>query len=353
MKLKFLLLLIGIFGFHTYFLKAQNNPPQQGSTTTEKSADEVIQDLLTAGRSDANKILKAYISPFAEGLGFAQLEGWYHTAKPLKKWAWNVQVITTAAIIPEDKKSFKISSLGLQNVELAPGSSDENPTVFGSNATNPNKLIIKGIVNPQPIALFSGTGVTDALPYAALQLSLGIFKNTELTMRGTPVRINFGTNGYLQPFGVGFKHDIKQWIPSIALSNFSLSVVGSYSILNIYTKLDISNLQNNPKDQTIDFKSKTWSAGIVTSKRFSLLTLFASIRYDNVQTATDLLGTYKIGNGAQEAIIENPYRENFSYNRFVINGGAKIKLGKFFAFLTATGGKYPGASLGFGLGGNE
>ena len=63
------------------------------------------------------------------------------------------------------------------------------------------------------------------LPVPYFQGSIGLVKNTELMFRLSPLKIDFGQLelGY---WGLGFKHDVMQWIPVAKRIPIDLSFLG-------------------------------------------------------------------------------------------------------------------------------
>jgi hypothetical protein len=319
-------------------------------------AQERLQSTLLLGKSDANKILKTYAEPAAIIGGLTQTEGWYHSARPLKPGNVGIQFIGNATLIPQDQESFDIRSLNLQNGIIPTGETGNSATVLGASnggAKLINRLTGGGGNRPDTVRLLNGSGLP-VFPFPTLQFNVGFIRNTELSARAFYFPIQFDDRAVtLTSFGFGFKHDLKQWIPSIALSNFSLSLVANYNKAIAEYDIEITNLATNPRDQQWVFNNTTTSFGILASKRLPILTLMGGLRYDNSKTRMDLKGTYLVGDSPSPVITKDPVSQDFTGSRVGLALGFKLKLGWFSFHIVGTASKYPSASVGLGFGKNE
>jgi len=318
------------------------------------TAQERLQNTLLLGKFDANKLLAAFAEPAGIIGGLTQAEGWHHTARPLKPGNVGLQFIGNATLISQEQETFDIKSLNLQNGIIPSGETGNSATVFGPGDGGAN-LINRpvGGTRPDTIRLLNG-GNLPVFPMPVVQLNIGFIRNTELNFRGFYVPISFDDREVsIQTFGFGIKHDLKQWIPAIALSNFSLSLVANYNRATSKYDLEITNLPVNPRDQQWIFENTTTSFGILASKRFPVLTLMGGLRYDNTKTHMELKGTYLVGETPVPIPMQNPVIQDFSGGRVGLALGFKLKLGWFSFHVVGTASKYSSASVGLGFGKNE
>ncbi|MCU0440563.1 MAG: hypothetical protein MUC49_21930 [Raineya sp.] len=319
-------------------------------------AQERLQNTLLLGKPDADKLFKAYARPAAIIGGLTQTEGWHHSARPLKPGNVGIQIIGNVTLIPEDEELFDLRSLGLQNGIIPNGETGNSATVLGPSdggAKLLNRLTGGAGGRPDTVRLLNGNGLP-VFPLPTLQFNVGFIRNTELNARVFYIPISFGDREIsFTNFGFGFKHDLKQWIPSIALSNFSLSLVASYNKAIAEYDIEVTNLTNNPQDQQWVFNNTATSFGILASKRFPILTLMGGLRYDNSKTRMDLKGTYLVGDSPSPVVIKDPISQDFTGSRLGLNLGFKLKLGWFSFHIIGTASKYSSVSVGLGFGKNE
>jgi hypothetical protein len=319
-------------------------------------AQERLQNILLLGESDAKKILTAFAEPAATIGGFTQAEGWYHSARPLKPGNFNLQFIGMVSVVPDDKLNFDIRSLNLQNGRIPSGESGMSSTVIGATGGG-GRLIVNRSPGtggrPDTIRLLDGSGLP-IVPMFTPQINIGLIRNTEISFRGMYIPIATTEKDIiLTTFGVGIKHDIKQWIPSIALSNFSLSVIANYNVVKSDYGLSIDNLPINPNDQKWKFHNTTSSVGLIASKRLPLLTFMGGVRYDQIKTTMDLVGTYLVGDTPTAIPKKDPVSQDFRDSRVGLVLGTKLKLGWLSLHITGLVSKYSSFSVGLGFGKNE
>ncbi len=308
-----------------------------------------IEQAFELGLEDADKVMRAYLSPLGESMGFLQAEGWVFTARPLKRFQFNVHVNLNVMRVPQSARSFSVRELGLNNVVLPDGINDA-PTIFGSPEAGPsafNTVLGDSIAFPQ--------GIGNLIPLPVPQFNIGLGHNTELMVRFfPPIPIEFANVGI---YAAGIKHDLKQWIPAIALSNFSLSLIANYSYLRFNYGLDVINA-GDARNQEFIFTNRQWSLGLVASKKLPLLTFFGGLRYDNSNSTARFRGSFLVpdANGNVEVInIEdfNLLNQTYQGGRIGLTGGAKVKIWKLFAFGSATLSTFSTFNLGIGLGFND
>ena len=329
-----------------------------------QAQDKGIENTFLLGKDDATKILSKYIAPAPKLLGFAMAEGWYFTAQPLKRGRWNIQINSSTVIGSETDASYDLATLNLQNTATPNGS--QTATVFGTTAAT-----VTNNKNNKTIKLGEGFGdITPVDPSVVtlpnLQLNIGLRKNTEISLRGLPP-IDVASIS-IRNFGFGIKHDIKQWIPSISLSNFSLAVVANVNYFSFQKGLESSKLPDSlglltipgPTDRKYIITSVQYGGGVVFSKRIKLLTLMTGLRFDVINETSELKGTYSVytsggagtPSGDRQTDIGLISIKNTS-SRIGLNLGAKIKLGKFGVFLHGIVGNYSSVNFGFVFGKNE
>tara|TARA_B100001250_G_scaffold377654_1_gene366897 strand:- start:457 stop:1305 length:849 start_codon:yes stop_codon:yes gene_type:complete len=277
------------------------------------------------------------MSPLGASLGSGLNAGWYNTAKTHGLGRFDVTAGIHFIGFPNESKSFNPSS-DLNYLEIEGNSSI--PTFIGGN-TNTQIGVYQ---NGDFIALFDAPRGTDlpVLPVPYFQGSIGLIKNTELMFRASPLKIDFGQLelGY---WGLGFKHDIMQWIPVAKRIPIDLSFLAGYSNLSSTFKF-----YDNKK---MDFRVKAFTTSLILSKKLSFITLYSGLGYNYSSSNLQLNGEYTVGNPNEEQItLTNPLDLNFGgTNGFKGNLGIRMKILIFTINAQYTKAEYDIFSIGLGL----
>ncbi len=338
-------------------------------STTLLAQKDMVQ-FLAAGKEDANKFADYYAKPFLNTFGNNMNNGWYSTAEPLKTGRFTITLGATASFIPSDEQSFSIDPSEYTTISTPGNLPVNSPTMFGDIAapSNVSARYNNGSSNITfPLNLPEGSG-SKMSPLPVIQLSVGLIKNTEVMLRIFP-KIN--VSGYkVGYFGIGLKHDIKQWIPFMSKLPIDLSFIGSYTnasldIIGGDFLLPQEGVSNpNAMDYTsqqLNFSSNAWNTNLVISKKFSVLTVFGGFRLSGSKTKVDLMGYYPFTilsnpiNPTSKVIshVIDPIHLEGSGTQFGINAGVRVKLA--FIALFAEGSLVPGgyssvtAGLNFGF----
>jgi hypothetical protein len=340
-----------------------------GLTNVQAQGD--AGDFMKGGIKDAELLLGAYLSPFGETLGINMNSGWYNTAQPLKLGRFELRVNVPVSMVGESKRSFNPNAIGLSPGWSIP--SESAPTVFGED-TSPGNLTktIEGQTIELPLPPGAGVAISPLPP--SLQLSVGLVKGTEIMARFIPT-LSFG-EATLGSWGLGVKHDVKQWIPGVQKLPFDLSVLAAYSQLNIGYDFEervtpISSDQANQaefkdgtsyneniyEEQRMSFRTSAWNVNLIISKKLSVFTPYAGIRYGSSASNLAMEGTYGYVDGfnsvTQRVIVENvkdPITVRMPHGQLSVNAGFRLKLAIMTIFGEANLGKYTTYTGGIGFG---
>lgn len=320
-----------------------------------------IETVLSLGLSDAVKIFDAYNASLGNTVGFLATDGWHQTAQPLKKGRLNFRLVYTMLFYPSYAQTYSIDALGLDNADVVAGDGLA-PTAVGERGDLSllrNRNTGELVYLPRGLGLFYEQYAL--VPMVFPQLSVGLLRNTELSVRFLPNILPIASNwvsgiddnddrpGRMYYWGVGLMHDLKQWIPAIALSPFSLSVWGNYSNARLYNPIEISNLPNDPENQAFDYTFSAYSVGLVASKRVSLFTFLGGVQYDHSLMNARLVGRYLI----EGSPVDDPISRSYQGQRVAFNLGAKIRLNKWFFGINSTLSQYSTVSFSLGFGANN
>ena len=195
--------------------------------------------------NDAQAFLQEYLSPLGSGLGAITNNGWYNSAKPHRFLGFDATFTLSILNITDENKSFDPNSI----------------TNFSSNNTSTPTILGKGdgaTVNykGEQFKLPNQSTLIPALVLPNFNFGLGVFKKTELNGRFIPnykYNIGFFGKGEISMWGLGFKHDLLQWIPIIGNAiPMSLSLQAGHTQLN-------SGLSIFDQDVSIDVQATNFN----------------------------------------------------------------------------------------------
>ncbi len=353
-----------------------------GQKLISEMINKNISEMVNKNVSDANKIASAYAGPALGAMGNNLNNGWYSTADPLKLGRFKLELNLPLSFPSESEKNFKVNEIGLYSMKT---NTNEAPTAFGSRKESATFYVVEDVLGKTDTIknfTLSGGGLP-LMPMINPQLNVGLVFGTELMFRYLP---SIDSRGFKTNYwGLGVKHDIKQWIPIIKQLPFSLSFIGAFSNLDAtYTFadallpiadattpfVDISGkeLIDKPsfKDQKVMIAINSWNANVIISKKLPLVSFFGGLRLSHTSTSLSLEGNFPLqtfdiretaisntnfGKPAN-TFLKNPLSSSYNKTSFGINGGTRIKLGIISILLDGTyvPGGFSSATAGFGIG---
>lgn len=286
--------------------------------------------------NDAQAFLQEYLSPLGNGLGAITNNGWYNSAKPHRFLGFDATFTLSVLNITDENKSFDPNSI----------------TNFSSNSTSTPTILGKGdgaTVNykGEQFKLPNQSTLIPALVLPNFNFGLGVFKKTELNGRFIPnykYNIGFFGKGEISMWGLGFKHDLLQWIPIIGNAiPMSLSLQAGHTQLN-------SGLSILDQDVSIDVQATNFN--IILSRKILMLTGYTSVGY-NFSTTTFTAGedisnldTFNLNELEISLPIEMKFENN---NEFRANVGFRFNLAVIAIHANHTFSKYPVTTIGLGV----
>ena len=286
--------------------------------------------------NDAQAFLQEYLSPLGNGLGAITNNGWYNSAKPHRFLGFDATFTLSILNITDENKSFDPNSI----------------TNFSSNNTSTPTILGKGdgaTVNykGEQFKLPNQSTLIPALVLPNFNFGLGVFKKTELNGRFIPnykYNIGFFGKGEISMWGLGFKHDLLQWIPIIGNAiPMSLSLQAGHTQLN-------SGLSILDQDVSIDVQATNFN--IILSRKILMLTGYTSVGY-NFSTTTFTAGedisnldTFNLNELEISLPIEMKFENN---NEFRANVGLRFNLAVIAIHANHTFSKYPVTTIGLGV----
>lgn len=186
-----------------------------------------------------------------------------------------------------------------------------------------------------PSGLDLGTPIIGA-PVPALQLGIGLPKNTEIKLR---FLTDFGLldsddpdaeSGSLSGFGIGVMHDLKQWIPGLKQVPFDFSGFMGYNRFSL--KYDINEGSSSESFQGVgeaEMKASSLTIQGVISKKIAFITPYVGLGYNIASSSIKISGdyTYRDLDTGETITISNPVDLEFDGGSTPrLNAGLRIKL---------------------------
>ncbi|MEQ9404260.1 MAG: hypothetical protein RIM99_11770 [Cyclobacteriaceae bacterium] len=311
-----------------------------------------FSSFLEGNEGDYNELMKRYMEPAFLGFGYGLNSGWYNTAKPHKLLGFDITPTLTMAFVPTKNQFFTINDADFQSFNLNPNSpTNQAPTLFGPNLPADELPLLDYTNNGNTVSLSTPTGLGlkegdvpfNAVPTGMVQVGVGLFKNTEMKLRVIPTQV-FKDNGdkvaEFGMFGIGFMHDLKQWVPGF--KQLPLDVSGFVGWNKINTKFFLD--PNNP-DQVAEFNTSGFTLQGLVSKQLSILTVFGGVGIATTKTDFTLKGSYDTEGGT----LVNPVNFDFASGGPRINLGFRLKLLILTLHADYAIQKYSTLTLGVGL----
>lgn len=322
---------------------------------------------MAAGQSDAQKLFKAYLSPYINAFGASMTGGWYNTAKPHKLGGFDLTVTFNTAIVPKNSRTFDIDALGLQSLKRDPTANNMSPTVAGKRNNGSQLDYNLKNFNQKAFDLPKGTGFP-YIPTPMIQAGIGLIKGTEIIGRWVPT-VNIA-KGSLGLWGIGLKHDIDQWIPVFKkLPVLHIAVMGGYTKLNGKigftvnpSDIGMGNYNNLPastwNDQDMMLTTTSFTANLLVSANLPVVCFYGGVGFATTKTKLKLTGNFPVASitasGPQVNAVKDPI--NFSVKnqdggvtKPRVDIGMRIKLGILTINFDYTKANYSVATAGLGV----
>jgi hypothetical protein len=328
--------------------------------------DDGISQLFKGTPDDVNKLVNAYSNPLFKGFGNSLNGGWTNTAKTLGLLHFVVRVTASTSFVPDADKTYNVNSLNLANIKatgspIAPtfgGDKDLSTGIMVSDPSDPN--------NPSKKYLTTlPKGVIGYIPAPQVQLTVGLIKNTDVTLRLIPT-INITDDvGKLGMFGIGFKHNFANDLGPKALP-FDLALAIGYTRLNYNKTLnvrpDADGVPPTNQDygnQHIEGHFNGWNTQVILSKKLLFFTPFVSVGYLTSSTNVGMKGNFPFVTSVNAAgkPVYTTYTDpiNISGSSASISGaradiGFQLSLAFFKLYGSYSFAEYQSVNAGIGLG---
>jgi hypothetical protein len=341
------------------------------SLVVAQADEEDLAAFLEASEADASKLISAYLQPVVRSLSYSMTGGWYTTAKAHSSLGFDLSISVNAAFIPTAENFFDPNKLGLSSTVYVGGRPDGSalpfdptrkaPTIFGPkddtqyqttydpDGAGPIPAQTNTFAGPEGFDIKKEIGIA-AIPTPMIQLGVGIIKNTDIKVRFIPEQE--AGSSKIKMFGIGVLHDIKQHIAGIKLLPFDLAALVAYNSVTGSTDLSNDGSGGVPASPNGvgDYKFNSWVFQALISKKISVLTGYAGIGYNMVNTNVDVKGDYTIvSDGSYSYVVNDPVAIDFKNKSMRLTLGMRLKLGPIFFNGDYTFQKYNTLSVGFGV----
>lgn len=318
-----------------------------------------MEDMLNSGSEDASTMMGHYLAPIFKGFGYGMNSGWYNTAKNHKVGGVDLMVTVAFAKVPDADLFYEFIPANYTSLSVV-GSDNLLPTVAGGASTINLETSVTVDTPTGPITVakqFPAPGgiqpllddipvvnLKAAVPMPMAQLTIGLIKNTDLTIRFVPNLAGDSTS--FKMFGLGVKHDVKQWIPGIKKLPFDLA--GFFG----FTNMNFSAILQEP-GQMASYSMYATTGQVIVSKKLLVFTPYFAVGFNQFKSKVSLEGDYTIEDDINPALaftITDPLSEK-EYKggglRSTIGGRLKLAVFTFHADYTIQ--EYNTFTAGFGI----
>jgi hypothetical protein len=333
---------------------------------SKANAQNGFDQLIRSSPSDATKLVQNFAEPLFRGFGIGLNSGWNNTAKTKKFLHIDLRISANVAQVPVSAQSFDVTKIGLSNhLQVDPSSSTNIAPTFAGSGNGPTPMLDIKDNGGNKIGSFNmPNGVIQYVPAPNIQLTIGLFKNTDLTVRTTPT-IHIGSNsGSVGMIGFGIKHDILQDFVGKTASKiipFDVAVALNYNRINYSASLNIKPDQGTQADpgQSSDFSNQKlkgdfsgFFAQAIISKKLLFFTPFLSVGYQTANTTFSVLGNYPVPSQPNyyDTITDPVHINESSVTGFRTDVGFQLELSVFRIFASYSPGQYQSANAGIGFG---
>lgn len=330
--------------------------------------------------SDVNSYLNAYMEPFAHAMPVSLGGGWTHTAKVHSTLGFDITFSGSIVTIPETAATVPASKVSIPGFDIT----GEIPTVSASSDIAKPQLTktlsAGGYSQDFVFEGFEGLGMS-ATAMPAFQFGIGLPKGTEIIGRFIPdVSKTFNSalavsNGNDMSFmktgmwGLGVKHDIKQWIPVLSKVPI-LQISGLFTYSRFYSGfsggdfaitpdvLGVNSTLNDTEWNNQEFKllASSFTGNILVGANIPVFQPYIGVGFNAGKFESGFYGTYPVitideNNGSLNANTseKDPLIIESSKASINFQAGARLKLGPIVFFGSATIQEYAMYTGGFAI----
>lgn len=258
-----------LFGFLLLVLTFSNHSKAQSGL------GETITDMVF--------ILDKYVQPASDASVLQTSTGWYYEASSLELYKFNIAANISGLPFPKSKQTFQVNDTDFQNLDIRDANTASIPTALGGNRRVFFDFDIDG--NTYEFQAIGGIG-TDFFAFPNLQAQVGLWKETELSLRYGP-QVKIDRSSYAL-YGVGVKHNVSQYLFKEDRP-IELAVIANYSLVDFnifFDRLELAAADGSAPIAVLegyltDFHAVTF--GTIASKQVGNWVYSGGINY-NIST---------------------------------------------------------------------
>jgi len=324
-------------------------------------------DLIKSSPADATKLVDAYSTSLFRGFGTGLNSGWNNTARTKKLLHFDLRITASGAFVPESDKSFNVTQIGLSNHVRPNDASKVISPTFGGASVNGPVMDVYNDAGAKTGSFTMPKGVSSVIPAPAVQLTVGLPANFDVTIRTIPTISVSDDIGKVGMIGFGVKHNftgggLKSTLP------FDLALAVNYNSLNYTRNLNVrpsSGAVAGPgasqdfSNQKVDASVSGIMAQAIISKKLLFFTPFLSVGYQSASTKLNILGNYPVESsttvGGATVTGYTTFSDPVTINETSVSGvradvGFQMDLSIFKIYASGAVGKYPSVNGGIGFG---
>ena len=352
-----------------------------------------LATLASLGSDDGNTLAYYYTKPLAYGLGNGLNSGWMFSSAtqgnrfPKTKFSLSVSIRTTMITVPASDRGFDLSSIPLISHTFEQSSVAVAPTYSGYEDSY-SYLNSKAELNGKPLYKFRMPGGTEKAPISLsyIQLGLGLFFDTDITVRYQPKQVSLNAINAVVPLdefksieimGASVRHGLNQWLPFGYKLPFEITIQAAATQFKSTTPVEVyfgdigktvGNISNQSTIsaeylayQKINTKVTALTANAIIGKRFAYK--FVGINFyigggiEQSNFELEAKGNYPVisyefnmNTNAYQSVtsaITDPINLNYKTDKTLrYFGGARFNLGVLDFFVEYTKTNYSGLNFG-------
>jgi hypothetical protein len=267
-----------------------------------------IANFLAGGVNDAELMLTEYIRPVANAMGANLSSGWCNTAEVHKLGGFHLNITANVAFVPLEHQTYNLDDLDLSdgirydyNIAKTAAGTTGSETQIWYVADVP-------VLGEREVVRFDHPGGSGyrILPSPMINAGIGLVKGTEILGRFMP-EIRFGANKniYVSLWGVGVKHDLKQWIPVVkSVPVLNISLMYGYTNVNFHSGLksltpELLNAQDltttaDWSTQNMDMKFQSHTANLLVGATLPFVSFYGGAGISITKANLDLNGDFPL-----------------------------------------------------------
>ncbi len=241
-----------------------------------------ITNFLSGGVEDAGLMLTEYIRPVANAMGANLSCGWYNTAEVHKLGGFHLNITANVAFVPVEAQTYNLDDLDLSDGIRYDYNIAKTAAGTAGSETQVWYVVDLPVLGERELVRYDHPGGSgfNMLPSPMINAGIGLVKGTEILGRYMP-KLKYGkdkTNA-VDLWGIGIKHDLKQWIPFIKrVPVLNFAVMYGFTRLNFHSSLKpLTPALLDAKDMTTSIDWNTQNMDVLFQSHTASLLIGVSL----------------------------------------------------------------------------